>query len=65
MTKQWWKAAGWRAIKTAAQTVVAMLGSGQFGLLEVDWLNLASVSCTAAILSLLTSLAGLPELEEA
>ena len=64
MTIKWIKAAGLRAIRTFAQTAVAMLGGDMVGLMEVDWLAVLSVSATAAIVSLLTSIAGLPELEE-
>jgi len=60
----WFKAAGIRAIKTAAQTAVALIGTGAVGFTDLDWLHIASVSGVAAVLSLLTSLAGLPEVEE-
>lgn len=61
--KQWVKAAGIRALKTAAQTGVALLGTGMVGVLDVDWVQFVSVVALAAIMSMLTSLAGLPELE--
>ena len=61
--KQWGKAAGIRAIKTIAQTAVATIGTSAV-LSEVDWALIASASVLAGILSLLTSIAGLPELEE-
>ena len=61
--KKWWKAAGIRAIKTIAQTAVATIGTAAV-MSEIDWLMVASASCVAGILSLLTSVAGLPELEE-
>ena len=60
MTKNWWKAAGVRAIKTVAQTAVATIGTTAV-LSEVNWLAVASASVLAGILSLLTSVAGLPE----
>lgn len=63
MTKQWWRAAGIRAIKTAAQTAVALIGTGAVGFTDLDWARIASVAGVAAVLSLLTSIAGLPEVE--
>lgn len=61
--KQWSKKAGVRAIKTTAQTAVAMIGVSAV-MSEVDWLTVGSASLLAGILSLLTSVAGLPEEEE-
>ena len=61
--KQWIKAAGIRAIKTVAQTAVATIGTTAV-LSEVNWLAVASASVLAGILSLLTSVAGLPEVEQ-
>lgn len=63
MTKKWWKAAGIRAFKTICQTAVATVGSAAV-LEEVNWLVVLSASVLAGFLSLLTSLAGLPELKE-
>ena len=60
---QWWEAAATRAIKTIAQTAVSMLTVGQY-FMEVDWIGIASVSVVAGIISILTSLAGLPEVNE-
>ncbi len=62
-TKQWLKAALIRALKTVAQTAVSMLTVGQY-FTDVDWLGIASISLVAGIISILTSLAGLPEVEE-
>lgn len=62
-SKDWWIAAGIRAVKTLAQTAVATIGTTAV-LNEVDWVMVASASGLAAILSLLTSVAGLPELEQ-
>lgn len=62
--KSWIKAAGVRAIKTVAQTAVATIGTTAV-MAEVDWVMVASASALAGILSLLTSIAGLPELKEA
>ena len=60
--KKWVKAAGVRAVKTVAQTAVATIGTAA-AMGEVNWLMVASASALAGILSLLTSVAGLPELK--
>lgn len=61
--KVWFKAAGIRAIKTIAQTCVAMIGTSVV-VSEVDWVMVLSASILSGILSLLTSVAGLPEIKE-
>ena len=61
--KDWAKKAGVRAMKTFAQTFASMIAVGA-AVSEVDWLRALSVSGVAFVLSLLTSLAGLPEVEE-
>ena len=61
--KTWLKAAGIRAIKTVAQTAVASIGANAL-ITEVNWLAVLSASVLAGFLSLLTSVAGLPELKE-
>lgn len=60
--KEWLRAAGTRAVKTMAQTALSMLTVGQ-AVIEVNWINVASVSIVAGVVSVLTSLAGLPELK--
>ena len=62
MNKQWFKAAGIRALKTVCQTAVALIGT-TLVISDVDWLMVGSASVLAGILSLLTSVAGLPEVE--
>lgn len=60
-TTQWLKAAGIRCLKTACQAAIAIIGTGAVGVLDTDWVGVASAAAMAAILSLLTSVAGLPE----
>lgn len=59
----WVKAAGIRAVKTVAQTAVALISVGTV-MSDVDWLMVGSASLLSGILSLLTSIAGLPEVED-
>lgn len=61
-TKQWFKAASIRAIKTVAQTAVGMITVGA-AVSEIKWGYVASVSLVAGLYSLLTSIAGLPEVD--
>ena len=63
-TKQWIKAALVRAVKTVAQTAIATIGTSVL-LSEVNWVVVASASILAGILSILTSIAGLPEVDDA
>ena len=63
MSKKWWKAAGVRAVKTVAQTAAAMIGTSMM-IHEVDWIMVLSASALSGVLSLLTSVAGLPEVKE-
>ena len=62
--KKWLYAAGIRAIKTVCQVALSYITIGA-AISEIDWKNLASVAIVAGVYSLITSLAGLPELEEA
>lgn len=63
MNKKWIKAALIRALKTVAQTAVALIGTGAIGILDVDWIAVLSASVLAGIVSILTSIAGLPEVD--
>jgi len=62
MTKQWWKCAGIRALKTVSQTALASIVTAMT-ISEVDWVFVLSSSLLSGIASLLTSLSGLPEVE--
>lgn len=59
----WLRAAGVRAVKTTAQAAVGMLSGNMIGVMDVEWMAVLSVSVMAGIVSLLTSIAGLPELK--
>ena len=61
---KWWAAAGVRCLKTGAQTLASLIGTGAVGVLDLDWPQMLGVTATAMVLSLLTSLAGLPEVGE-
>lgn len=61
-SKDWWKAAGIRAIKTVAQTAIALIPAGVM-IQEVNWVMIGGTAALAGVLSLLTSLAGLPEVD--
>ena len=61
--KKWFKAAGVRSVKTIAQTAVGVIGSSAI-ISEVDWRVVVSASILAGVVSLLTSVAGLPEIKE-
>lgn len=63
MNKLWWKCAGIRALKTVAQTAIAVIGTSVL-LSDVDWIAVASATILSGVLSLLTSVAGLPEVKE-
>ena len=61
--KLWWKAAGVRAVKTVAQTCIATIGASAL-LSDVNWITVLSTAVLAGVLSLLTSVAGLPEVKQ-
>lgn len=63
MNKAFWKAAGVRALKTVCQTAIATIGTTAL-LTEVNWIMVGSASALAGVLSILTSLAGIPEVDE-
>lgn len=63
MNMKWFKAAGIRALRTFAQTALSMLTIGQ-AFIDVNWIHILSVSGVAAVISILTSLVGLPEVEK-
>lgn len=60
---RWTKAAIIRALKTSAQTGVALIGTNGLGVTDVDWLAVGSAAALAGIVSILTSITGLPEVE--
>lgn len=61
-TKKWWKSASVRAVKTMSQTAIAMISTGTV-LSAVDWRMVLSASVVAGIVSILTSIVGIPEVE--
>ena len=63
-TVEWLKAAAVRAIKTVAQTAVGMLTGEMVGIMDADWIAVVSVSAMAGVVSILTSVAGLPEVHQ-
>lgn len=60
--KKWWKAAGIRAVKTMAQAAIATIGASTM-ITETNWIMVASATAMAGLLSILTSVAGLPEVD--
>jgi len=65
MDVKYWKAVGIRAVRTFAQGMLGALGTTAVGVTEIDWVGAASIGATAAIVSVLMALGGLPEAEEA
>lgn len=62
--KRWVKAAGVRAIKTVAQTAVALIGTNSIGMTDVNWQAVISAAVLSGVVSMLTSVAGIPEVPE-
>lgn len=62
--QKWCISAAVRAVKTAAQTAAALIGTSAVAITALDWEQILAVSATAAVLSMLTSIAGVPEVEE-
>lgn len=62
--KNWIKAAGVRAIKTFCQSLVTLIGTKAVSIIDLDWKTMLCVAATTAVVSLLTSVAGLPEVEK-
>lgn len=60
-TRVWVRAALIRALKTMAQAAIGVLGTGAIGLMQADWMNVLSIALMGGVLSLLTSIAGIPE----
>lgn len=63
MSKQWVKAAGIRALKTFCQGLVTLIGSDMINVVALDWPRMIGISATMAVVSILTSIAGLPEVD--
>lgn len=63
-TRVWMRAALIRALKTMAQAAIGVLGTGAIGLMQADWMNVLSVALMGGVLSLLTSIAGIPEADD-
>lgn len=60
----WVRAALIRALKTMAQAAIGVLGTGAIGLMQADWANVLSIALMGGVLSLLTSIAGIPEVDD-
>ena len=60
----WVRAALIRALKTMAQAAIGVLGTGAIGLMQADWMNVLSIALMGGVLSLLTSIAGIPEVDD-
>lgn len=60
----WFKYAGIRALKTVAQTMVALISTNAAGITDVDWMAVCSAAALSGVLSMLTSVAGIPEVKK-
>lgn len=60
----WLKAAGIRVVKTGAQTLITLIGTDMVSIIQLDWAQMLAVTATTMVLSLLTSIAGLPEVDD-
>lgn len=60
----WLKAAGIRVVKTGAQTLITLIGADMVSIIQLDWAQMLAVTATTMVLSLLTSIAGIPEVDE-
>ena len=63
MTKKWIKAAAVRTIKTIAETAIALIGTNTIGITDVDWLGLLSACALSGVVTVLTCIKGLPEVQ--
>ncbi len=63
MTKKWIKAAAVRTIKTMAETAIAIIGTNTIGITDVDWLGLLSACALSGVVTVLTCIKGLPEVQ--
>lgn len=64
MTKKWWRAALIRAARTFAQGLVTLIGSEAINIIDLNWPHMLGMAATMALVSLLTSIGGLPEVSE-
>lgn len=61
---KWLKASGIRAVKTVAETALAIIGTNAMGITEVDWVGVASACALSGVITILTCIKGIPELKE-
>ena len=63
-SKKWLKAAGIRTVKTMAETAIALIGTNTIGITDIDWVAILSACALSGVVTLLTCVAGLPEVKE-